>query len=188
MSFENERIWNYKKVGNNANEELPIKDQSDWVFKILNAETQYLYFGNFSSFSKENKQAYKTFYADVKTNLSAEHIIVDLKNNRGGNSKLSDSFLKLLKNKNIYIITNCFSIIKGCQFTLKLKGLKKAKHLGQTTRGIIAYGMNYGYQYDTQSGYFIMTPTDMKFNKYIQYEGKGVSPETPLDFDSDWIE
>jgi hypothetical protein len=188
MSFENGRIWNYKKVGNSANEELPIKDQSDWVFKTLNAETQYLYFGNFSSFSKENKQAYKTFYADVKTNLSAEHIIVDLRNNRGGSSKLSDPFLKLLKNKNIYIITNCFSGSNGEQFTLKLKELKKAKHLGQTTRGIIAYGMNYGYQYDTPSGYFIMTPTDMKFNKYIQYEGKGVSPETPLDFDRDWIE
>jgi hypothetical protein len=28
----------------------------------------------------------------------------------------------------------------------------------------------------------------MNFHKYIQYEGKGVSPETPLDFDRDWME
>ncbi|MFT4610812.1 MAG: C-terminal processing protease CtpA/Prc [Glaciecola sp.] len=84
MSFENGRIWNYKKVGNNANEELPIKDQSDWVFKTLNSDIQYLYFGNFSSFSRKNKEAYKTLYTDVKTNLSADYVIVDLRSNRGG--------------------------------------------------------------------------------------------------------
>nr|WP_321245217.1 hypothetical protein [uncultured Psychroserpens sp.] len=188
MSFENGRIWSYKKVGNNANEELPIKDQSDWVFKTLNSNTQYLYFGNFSSFSKENKETYKAFYADVKSNLSAKNIIVDLRSNRGGSSKLSDPFLKLLKGKKVYIITNCFSGSNGEQFTLKLKGLKKAKHLGQTTRGIIAYGMNYGYQYDTPSGHFMITPTDMGFHKYIEYEGKGVTPEIALDYDRNWIE
>ncbi|WP_157588756.1 S41 family peptidase [Psychroserpens burtonensis] len=188
MSFENGRIWSYKKVGNTSNAELPIQDQSDWVFKTLNTNTQYLYFGNFSSFSKENKETYKTFYANVKTKLSAENIIVDLRSNRGGNSKLSDPFLKLLKNKNVYILTNCFAGSNGEQFVLKLKDLKNAQHLGQTTRGIIAYGMNYGYQHDTPSGHFMITPTDMNFHKYIQYEGKGVSPERPLDFDRDWIE
>ena len=48
--------------------------------------------------------------------------------------------------------------------------------------------MNYGYQHDTPSGHFMITPTDINFHKYIQYKGKGVSPEIPLDFDRDWIE
>ncbi|ARV10686.1 hypothetical protein BTO05_02190 [Winogradskyella sp. PC-19] len=48
--------------------------------------------------------------------------------------------------------------------------------------------MNYGYRYNTPSEYFKMMPTDMNFHKYIEYEGKGVSPEIPLDFSRDWIE
>ena len=35
--------------------------------------------------------------------------------------------------------------------------------------------------------HFNITPTDMDFSKYIAYEGKGVVPEYPLDFNSDWL-
>ncbi|WP_052158236.1 S41 family peptidase [Lacinutrix jangbogonensis] len=188
ISFENGRLWSYKKIGNTANAELPIENQTNWEFKQLTPETQYMYFGDFSSFSTKNKKAFKRFYADMETKLTAKNVIVDLRSNAGGNSKLSDPFLKLLKNKNVYILTNCFAGSNGEQFTLKLKALKNAKHLGQTTRGIIAYGMNYGYNYNTPSGYFNMTPTDMNFSKYLAFEGKGVSPEYPLDFNTDWIE
>ncbi|MGB1308307.1 MAG: S41 family peptidase [Oceanihabitans sp.] len=188
ISFENGRIWAYKKEGNTANEELPIKNQSNWEFKQLTPDTQYMYFGNFSSFSKSNKKAFKDFYAKMKKELNAKNVIVDLRSNAGGSSKLSDPFLKLLKNKNVYILTNCFAGSNGEQFTIKLKNLKNAKHLGQTTRGIVAYGMNYGYNYNTPSGIFNMVPTDMNFHEYIAFEGKGVSPEYPLDFNVDWIE
>jgi len=187
ISLENGRLWAYKKIGNTANAELPIGNQTDWEFKQLTPETQYMYFGNFSSFSTKNREAFKQFYAEMKTKLTAKNVIVDLRSNAGGNSKFSDPFLKLLKNKNVYILTNCFAGSNGEQFTLKLKNLKNAKHLGQTTRGIIAYGMNYGYNYNTPSGYFNITPTDMNFSKYLTYEGKGVTPEIPLDFNKDWI-
>lgn len=187
ISLENGRLWAYKKIGNTNNFELPIENQSNWEFKQLTPETQYMYFGNFSSFSKKNKTAFKNFYADMKTKLTAKNVIVDLRSNGGGNSKLSDPFLKLLKKKNVYIITNCFAGSNGEQFTLKLKALKNAKHLGQTTRGIIAYGMNYGYNYNTPSTHFNIAPTDMDFSKYLEYEGKGIVPEYPLDFNSDWL-
>jgi ethanolamine utilization protein EutP (predicted NTPase) len=187
ISLENGRLWAYKKIGNINNFELPIEGQSNWEFKQLTPETQYMYFGDFSSFSKKNKTAFKNFYADIKTKLSAKNVIVDLRSNGGGNSKLSDPFLKLLKKKTVYIITNCFAGSNGEQFTLKLKALKNAKHLGQTTRGIIAYGMNYGYNYNTPSAHFNITPTDMDFSKYLEYEGKGVVPEYPLNFNSDWL-
>jgi len=187
ISLENGRLWAYKKIGNNANAELPIENQSNWAFKQLTPNTQYMYFGNFSSFSTKNRKAFKQFYAEMKTKLTADNVIVDLRSNVGGNSKFSDPFLKLLKKKNVYILTNCFAGSNGEQFTLKLKALKNAKHLGQTTRGIIAYGMNYGYNYNTPSGYFNITPTDMDFSKYLAYEGKGVTPEIPLEFNKDWI-
>ncbi|PIB32604.1 hypothetical protein BFP78_08775 [Gaetbulibacter sp. 5U11] len=48
--------------------------------------------------------------------------------------------------------------------------------------------MNYGYNYNTPSGNFSMTPTDMDFNEYLAYEGKGVTPEIALDYSKDWLE
>lgn len=43
-------------------------------------------------------------------------------------------------------------------------------------------------QRSLQSGHFTITPTDMNFHRYIDYEGKGIIPDIPLDFDRDWIE
>ena len=174
MSLENGRIWSYKKVGNTNNFELPTDDAEVASFRQINDNVQYLYFATFGN--------------NTKDKLTADNIIVDLRSNRGGNSKFSDPFLKFLKNKNVYVITNAFAGSNGEQFTLKLLKNKNAKHLGQKSRGIIAYGMNYGYRYNTPSEYFKMMPTDMNFHKYIEYEGKGVSPEIPLDFSRDWIE
>jgi len=184
LVFENGRIWSYKKEGNTNNNEFRDKSLPELDFKQINENTQYLYFGNFSNGKKD---AHTKFYNDVKDKISAENIIVDLRSNTGGNKKFSDPFLKLLKNKNVYIITNCFTGSNGEQFTVKLKNLKNAKHLGQSTFGVIAYGLNYGRSYDTPSGHFSILPTDMNFHEYFEYEGKGVSPEFPLDFDKDWM-
>jgi len=137
-------------------------------FKTINEDTQYLYF---KTFGNSKKKALVEFYNNTKDKITAKNVIVDLRSNSGGNKKFSDPFLKLLKDKNVYVITNCFAGSNGEQFTLKLLKNKNAKHLGQTTRGIIAYGMNYGYKYKTPSGYFNLTPTDMNFHKYIAYEG-----------------
>lgn len=185
ISLENGRLWSYKKEGNTSNFELPIKEQSDWEFKSINDSTQYIYLGTFSN---REKKKHKSFYNEVENKLTAENIILDLRSNSGGNDKFSDPYLKLLKDKNVYVLTNCFTGSNGEQFTLKLRQLKNVKHLGQTTRGIIAYGMNYGYNYDLPSGYFKITPTDMNFHKFIEFEGKGITPEIPLDFGRDWIE
>ncbi|MGB3605526.1 S41 family peptidase, partial [Psychroserpens sp.] len=185
LTFENGRIWSYKKLGNEFNNEFRDKKLPELDFKQINDNTQYLYFGNFSN---SKKAAHEAFFDDVKNKISAENIIVDLRSNTGGNKKFSDPFLKLLKNKNVYILTNCFTGSNGEQFTLKLKALKNATHLGQRTFGIIAYGLNYGRSYDTPSGHFSITPTDMNFHKFIAYEGKGITPEIKLDFDKDWIE
>lgn len=185
ISLENGRIWGYKKEGNTSNYELPIKEQSDWEFKNINDDTQYIYFGTFGN---SQKTKHKEFYEEIESLLTANNVIVDLRSNRGGNDKFSDPYLKLLKNKNVYILTNCFTGSNGEQFTYKLRQLKNAVHLGQTTRGIISYGMNYGYNYNTPSDFFNLTPTDMDFHEFIEFEGKGIAPQTTLNFDSDWID
>lgn len=184
LSFENGRIWRYKKQGNTFNNELLCEKIEVATFKQINENTQYLYF---ATFSNNKRKELKAFIEDTKFKLTAENIIVDLRSNSGGNSKYSDPFLKLLKHKNVYVITNCFTSSNGEQFTSKLLRNKKARHLGQTTRGIIAYGKNYGYSYNTPTGHFEITPTDMNFHKYITYEGKGIIPEIQLDFERDWI-
>jgi hypothetical protein len=185
LTFENGRIWSYKKEGNALDYEFADNDVNVAEFKTINEDTQYLYF---KTFGNSKKKALVEFYNNTKDKITAKNVIVDLRSNSGGNKKFSDPFLKLLKDKNVYVITNCFAGSNGEQFTLKLLKNKNAKHLGQTTRGIIAYGMNYGYKYKTPSGYFNLTPTDMNFHKYIAYEGKGITPEISLDFNSDWIE
>ena len=60
--------------------------------------------------------------------------------------------------------------------------------MGQTTFGVISYGINHGTTYDTPSGHFEILPTDMNFHEFYNYESKGITPEITLDFDKDWIE
>lgn len=149
---------------------------------------QYIYFGSFSN-ANDNVKAFKAFYSKYKNSFTAQHIIVDLRSNGGGNSKWSDPFLKLLRKSKakIYVITNQFTASNGEQFTLKLKDKLNAVHLGQKTYGVIAYGINYSYKYNTPSGKFTILPTDMNYHKYIAYEGYGIAPDITLNFDNDWI-
>ena len=190
VRFENGRLRSFKKVGDFNNFEFADKNNSDWTFKQLRDDIQYVYFGDFSSFSSENRKAFETFYDKHKASFNADHLIIDLRNNGGGNSKLSDPFIKLFKKSKakIYVITNSFTASNSEQFTVKLKTLNGATHVGQSTFGVIAYGLNYGTTHTTPSGYFEVLPTDMNFHKYYQYEGIGVTPDIALDFDRDWIE
>ena len=190
LTFENGRLWSYKKKGNTANFETRINNKSNWDYKQINKDVQYIYFGDFSSFSTENRKAFKSFYEKHKNSFSAKHIIIDLRSNGGGNKKLSDPFIKLFRKSKakIYILTNCYTASNAEQFTTKLKKIKGATHLGQTTYGSLAYGINYGTSYDMPSGHFSVVPTDMNFHQFFEYEGKGVSPDIKLDFDKDWIE
>ncbi|KLT65777.1 hypothetical protein AB669_09820 [Pedobacter sp. BMA] len=62
--------------------------------------------------------------------------------------------------------------------------------LGETTRGTITYGSNYGKTVSLPSGRFIFYPTDMKGRKKdLIYESIGIRPDIILDpFGDDWIE
>lgn len=181
------RIWHLKK-DNGAEYTHTADGQQDWEFKQINRDTQYVYFGSFSNAS-ENVEAFKTFYETYKSKFTAKNIIVDLRDNSGGNSKYSDPFFKIFKkNKmNVYVVTNFFTGSNGEQFTIKLKDLKKTVHLGQRTYGAVAYGSNYGKLLKTPSNLFALYPTDMNFHRFIDYEYVGVQPDIVLSFDKDWI-
>ena len=184
----NGTLWNLVKENSSQAGELK-ENQSDWEFKQLTEDTQYVYMGTFSNKS-EKVEAFNTFYEETKDKFTAKNIIVDLRNNNGGNNKYSDPFYKIFKkNKmNVYVITNFWTGSNGEQFTLKLRKLKNTKHLGQRTYGALAYGSNYGNLFETPSGNFAIYPTDMNFHKFIEHEYVGVQPEIKLEFDSDWID
>ncbi len=188
MLSYNGKLWGLQKPLEGPDYIEAPAENENWEFKQLTENTQYLYFGSFSN-AKSNVDAFKTFYATYKDQINAPNIIVDLRDNSGGNSKYSDPFVKILKKSgaNVYVLTNYFTGSNGEQFTLKLRNLNNTVHLGQRTNGIIAYGLNYGTGYDTPTGNFAFYPTDMNFHKFIQYEMVGIQPEILLDFSRDWI-
>ena len=188
VSATNGRIKYYVKVGVESHEINFSEDK--WVFKQLSDSVQYIYFGEFSN-TAAVKQASKDFYTKIKDSLGAKHLIIDVRNNGGGNKKYSDLFLKLFRrNKgNNYVLTNSFTVSNAEQFTVKLKKIPNTIHLGDATMGALAYGMNYGYHYDSPSGLFSVQPTDMDFHRsFFKYEGTGVAPDRKLSYDTDWIE
>tara|TARA_R110002012_G_scaffold263456_1_gene446227 strand:- start:61427 stop:62668 length:1242 start_codon:yes stop_codon:yes gene_type:complete len=190
IAFENGRLFNLVKDHKTKDYSLVPEENSDWEYKAINENTAYVHFGTFDRGSS-NKNKADVFYEENKDNFNVANIIVDLRNNRGGSKKLSDPFYKLFKKSGakIYILTNQFTGSNGEQFTVQLKEIKGAVHLGQTTWGIISYGFNYGRSYTTPSKFFDVMPTDMDFHaKFFAYEGNGVVPDSRLDVDKSWID
>lgn len=190
ITIENGRLFSLVKDNMAKDYSLVPKENSDWEYKAINKNTAYVHFGTFSR-AKANKNISDAFYEANKNNFKVDNIIVDLRNNRGGSKKLSDPYYKLFKKSGakIYILTNQFTGSNGEQFTVQLKKIKGALHLGQTTWGIISYGFNYGRSYTTPSKFFDVMPTDMDFhNKFFEYEDVGVAPEIELYSNSSWID
>ena len=74
-------------------------------------------------------------------------------------------------------------------FTLQLKQLKNVTTVGQTTKGMLSYGSNYGKRERLPSGIFEIYLTDMKGKaSLLQYEDHGIRPDISLNDQSDWIE
>lgn len=187
LYLHNGTLWHLKKENASPYAEVS-KENGNWYFKQISPNTQYLYMGSFSN-SEENVAAFTSFYNSHKSKITAQNIIIDLRNNVGGNSKYSDPFYKIFKKSkaNVYVITNFWSASNSEQFTLKLKSLKNTTHLGMRTYGAIAYGSNYGKLLESPSGLFAIYPTDMNFHKYIDYEYVGIQPDIVLDYNEDWI-
>lgn len=96
--------------------------------------------------------------------------------------------LKLYRGK-IYVLINNGTLSQAEIFTLKMVKLKNVTLVGQTTKGMLAYGSNYGKTITLPSGNFKYYPTDMRnSNKLLAYEGVGINPEIFLKNDQHWID
>lgn len=189
LTFENGRIWSYKKAFNDYNHELYAGEEGNWIFQELNDSVHYIRISHFSG-SRSNRKAQKQFYSELEDKNPTQNLILDLRSNGGGSFEVSDPFLSLFKEMygTIYIITNGYTASNAEQFTVKLIAQGNTIHVGQTTFGIIAYGSDKEWP-TSPSGKFTFKVMDMDFhNEYFKYEGKGIEPAIKLDFSSDWVE
>lgn len=167
-------------------------DASRFLLKNVNEEIQYLKLQTFQA-DKKTMQASRIFFDSLKSSLKAPNLILDLRNNEGGANKEAKKYLALLKNYvrkgRLYVLVNNGTISQAEIFTLKLKELKHVTTVGQTTKGMLAYGSNYGKRERLPGGGFVLYPTDLKGSaKLLQFEDRGIDPDIILSGDSDWIE
>lgn len=168
------------------------KNIEDFSFKNISKGIQYIHIKHFSA-DRVKMQKSKEFYDSIKNLITEPNLILDLRNNDGGANKVSKKFLKLIsqytKKGQVYILVNNGTLSQGEIFTLQLKQLKNIKTLGQTTKGMLTYGSNYGKREKLPSQSFEVYITDMKGDKrLIPYENYGINPDIILLSTKDWIE
>lgn len=170
------------------------KNIGDFSFKNIETGIQYLHIKHFSA-DRIKMQKSKEFYDSIKNLLTAPNLILDLRNNDGGANKVSKKFLTLIKqytkNGKVYILINNGTLSQGEIFTLQLKQLQNVKTLGQTTKGMLTYGSNFGKREKLPSQSFEVYITDMKgksAKKLLPYENIGIKPDIILVDTKDWIE
>jgi Periplasmic protease len=89
----------------------------------------------------------------------------------------------------LYVLLNNGTLSQAEIFTLKLKQLNNVTTLGSTTKGMLAYGSNYGKRERLPSGKLEIHPTDMNSGRaLLQYEDYGINPDITLSDNRDWIE
>jgi hypothetical protein len=159
--------------------------------RLINSTVRYIRLGNFSARPNDMKVS-QAFYEGIGDSLNTATTIVDLRNNTGGAEKVSKKFFALLKKYSkkgrIHVLVNNGTMSEGEIFTLQLKTLTNVTIYGQTTRGTLAYGSNYGNREKLPSGNYEVYITDMKNDdRLLQFEVLGIVPDVILQNDADWI-
>ncbi|AXY73379.1 hypothetical protein D3H65_05030 [Paraflavitalea soli] len=181
----------YKKILHETDHSNIPASEPAFQLKSISPAIQYLRLGNFSAMTKDMAVS-QAFYDRIKDSLTAPYLIVDVRNNTGGADKVSYKFFALVKkyaeSHKAYLLMNNATMSQGEIFTLQLKRFAGISTFGQTTMGTITYGVNYGGMATLPSGQYGAIMTDMRDNtQYLPYENYGVTPDTILNNQSDWI-
>lgn len=168
------------------------KNASRFELKSINDDVQYLLLRSFQRNNATSQQS-KNFYDSIKNILTAKNLILDLRNNEGGAKQETRKYLNLLKkftkNGHLYVLLNNETLSRAEILTLQLKKLKNVTTIGQTTKGMLTYGSNYGKRERLPSGRLEIYPTDMRGSAmHLQYEDYGITPDIILKDDKIWIE
>ena len=168
------------------------KSRPNFILEHVATDIQYVQVKQFSA-NPSNMQKSLAFYDSIKNRLTEPHLILDLRNNEGGADKVSDHLLRLMKtytkSGKVYVLVNNGTLSQGEVITLQLKQLKNVKIIGQTTKGMLTYGSNYGNRTKLPSQSFEVYLTDMKGKKkHLAYENYGITPDLRLSDTKDWIQ
>lgn len=141
-------------VSKNENNLLKYSRKDNYWYQFLNDE-KVLYF-NYQSCSEEQNYSFKSFcdklFNEIE-NKKPEKIIIDLRNNEGGNSGILDPFLEKLKNNDLNKKGSLFVLIGKHTFSSALMNavdLKRNYHsilIGESTSGNVNhYGESRGFR------------------------------------------
>ncbi|SDE34035.1 Peptidase family S41 [Niabella drilacis] len=180
-----------KELGHADYMNLPT-NSSKFELKTISDNIQYLLIRTFQA-DKSTMLSSQKFYDSITSALNKTYLVLDLRNNEGGAKKEMKKYFSLLKkytkHGHLYILLNNGTLSQAEIFTLKLQKLKNVTTVGQTTKGMLTYGSNYGKRNKLPSGKFEIYPTDMKGDaKLLKYEDYGIKPKITLENDQNWIE
>lgn len=195
--FRNVRLNNgifsgirYRKVSSQVYAPVHFSE-SRYEYKELEQGVGYLRLSSFNS-SNENIKVATAFFNKISSSINPNLLIVDLRDNGGGGKKTSGQFADFIRKYQgrVFILQNQNTVSNAEQFIIDLKGKKNVTTLGETTRGTITYGSNYGKTIEMPSKRFLFYPTDMSGRSTdLAYENIGVSPGVLLDaFGEDWVD
>lgn len=190
LSFS-EKVYSKQPAGTdyvNVPKDAPMFDLEN-----INDRIQYLLIRTFQANTATMKQS-AAFFDSIKNSITAANLIVDLRNNEGGAGKESRKFYELIEKFSsrgkVYLLLNNETLSQAEILTLRLIKLKNIVTAGQTSRGKLTYGSNYGKRQRLPSGKFEIYPTDMYGGslELLKYEDYGINPDIILDDRSDWIQ
>lgn len=125
------------------------------------------------------------------TTLPLPYTIVDLRNNTGGAGSMAKPYIRWIKQQRkkskVLVLINANTISMGEITAVRLSKLKGVLLAGQQTKGMLAYGSNYGKHIPLPSGEFSFYPTDMRTPGLLYLEDNGIAPALPLSGHTDWL-
>lgn len=156
--------------------------------QVLDNETHYV---RLPTFYKTYWREIDAFYDSIIPILPERtQLIIDLRNNTGGGERQYNQLLKFLKKNHsnpqeIALIYNRYCASACEQFIMKMKKSKKVKTYGENSYGAFAYGAV--MQSFTPNCLLQFRMPSKKFNKYLEYEYYGITPDVKLEVNNDWV-
>jgi hypothetical protein len=163
---------------------------SPFVLNEPMPSVQYLRVSSFSNNGTLKKQSDSLFRL-ITNSTPKPYTIFDLRNNTGGAASMAKPYIKWIrqirKKSRVVVVINAYTLSQGEITARKLSKLKGVVLAGQSTKGMLAYGSNYGRHIPIAGGEFVFYPTDMRTPGMLPFEDIGIQPDIELSNQEDWL-
>jgi len=181
----------FRKDSSEKYQARSIHRDTTYLRRDISDDITYIKAGSFSSWHPTLGEADR-FYASLQGNISAPHLIIDLRDNSGGGDRNSDGLRRIIKEHvktgKVYLITNHTTVSNAEQFTLAVAEGKNCTVLGHRTNGTLTYEIKGTIGGVLSCDRYLVQLASKKHGKYLQYESRGVQPDVILDMHSEWVD